>query len=118
MTATATRIMIRKETFEIVGPDLLGELQADAAGADDADDGRRAGVRFEEIEHLPGDDRQYLRQQAETDLLQAVPPLRQHRFDVPFLGRIRSPRKTACRARRYRRPRSPECPRTDRGRPR
>ena len=33
-------------------------MQADAAGADDADDGRRAGVGFEVVEHLARDHRE------------------------------------------------------------
>ena len=53
-------------------PDLLGQLQADAARADDADDGGRAGIRFDEIEHLPRDDRQHLRHQAKAYFMQRV----------------------------------------------
>src|ERR1700742_1612197 len=36
--------------IEIVGSDLFGKLQADTAGADDADDGRRPHVGLEIIE--------------------------------------------------------------------
>jgi alpha-D-ribose 1-methylphosphonate 5-triphosphate synthase subunit PhnI len=52
---------------EIVGADLLGQLQADAAGSDNADNRRRSRVRLEEVQDLAGDDRQDLRQQAEPD---------------------------------------------------
>src|SRR6266436_9923665 len=50
--------------------DLLGQLQADAAGADDADDGGRARVRLDKIEHLARDDRQHLGYQAKAYLVQ------------------------------------------------
>src|SRR3954454_10950495 len=52
--------------------DLLGQLQADTAGPDDADDGGGAGIRFDEIEHLPRDDRQHLWHQAEAYLMHRV----------------------------------------------
>src|SRR5690242_17165182 len=38
-----------RDAVEIVGTDLLRELQPNAARTDDADDRRRARVRFEEI---------------------------------------------------------------------
>src|SRR4029453_9547567 len=52
--------------------DLFGELQADAARADNPDDGGRAGIRFDEIEHLPRDNRQHLGHQAEAYFVQRV----------------------------------------------
>src|SRR5690606_22391028 len=52
--------------------DLLDQMQSDATGTDDADDGRGARVRFEEVEHLREHYRQNLRQQAEADLMEAA----------------------------------------------
>src|SRR5258708_36803060 len=49
--------------------DLLGQLQADAARADDTDDRRRAGILLDKVEHLARDDRQHLRHQAKADLV-------------------------------------------------
>ena len=82
MTATAIRIIMisERDLSPFIDPDLLGQLQADAAGADDADDGRRARVGFEEIEHLPGDDREHLRQQAKAHGHAGVAAACQHGF--------------------------------------
>ena len=51
---------------------LLGQLQADTASADDTNDGGRARVRLDEVQHLPGDDRQHLRHQTEADFVQRI----------------------------------------------
>jgi len=52
--------------------DLLGQLKADAAGADDTDDRGGAGVGLEEIQQLTSEDRQHLRQHAEADAVQSA----------------------------------------------
>ena len=54
MTVTAARtISTRNETWlPFEHPDLLVEMHADAARADDADDGGRAGIGFEIVEDL------------------------------------------------------------------
>ena len=69
MMATVTStIRIRNDvSLPFQHADLLRQVQADAAGADDADDGRRARVGLEEIQHLAGEDRQHLRHDAEAD---------------------------------------------------
>ena len=51
---------------------MLGELQADATGTDDADDGCRARVRLDEVEHLARDHGQHLRHQAKADFVQRI----------------------------------------------
>jgi len=62
--------------------DLLGQLQANAAGADNADDGGRAGIRFDKIEHLTGNHRQYLRHQAKSYFVQRIAARRPDAFDL------------------------------------
>ena len=62
------------------------EIEPDAAGADDADDGRGAGVRFDVVEHLAGDHRQHLRDQAEADLVQLAAAQRGHALDRLAVG--------------------------------
>src|ERR1700729_4195847 len=49
-------------------------MEPDAARADDADDRRRARVGFNEIEDLPGNDGQHLRQEPESHLGDAPSP--------------------------------------------
>src|SRR5262249_56589509 len=74
------------DMVEIVGADLLRQLQSDTARADNADDRRRARVRLEEIKHLTGDHRQDLRQQAVADL---KPPVAASGYDRFALAELR-----------------------------
>ena len=68
IAATATRIIrIRNETFCHSSTRICSaKLQADAARPDDADNGGRAGIQFDEVEHLPRKNGQHLRHQAEA----------------------------------------------------
>src|SRR5271165_3127664 len=54
------------DLLPFVDLDLLVEARADATGADDTDDRRRAGVGFEIVQHLAQKHRQYLGKQPEA----------------------------------------------------
>ena len=50
--------------------DLLGQLQSDATGTDNADDGGRTRIGLEVVKHLARQNRDHLRQQPETYTVQ------------------------------------------------
>src|ERR1700688_872667 len=74
------------DLIEIIGSDLFGQLQADAASADDTDDRRRPDVGLDVIEDLSRDDRERLRQQTKADCQQACAAACQHRFPGALFG--------------------------------
>ena len=105
MHATVTRMTIRMKlaSSQLMGADPVRQLEADAAGADDAENRRRAHVRFEDVERAREEHRQDLWQNAEAQRLDAVGAGRPARLPTASCRCSRSIPKTAwpaCRCRR------------------
>ena len=75
----------------------LGEIQPDAAGADDADDGRGARVELEIVEHLARDQREDLAGGGRSGSAAAASRRPRRRLRSPCGQSLRSPRRRACR---------------------
>lgn len=58
--------------LEFIGAHAVGEQEADAAGADDAQDGGRARIVLEHIESVGDHQDQYLRHHPAADDLEAI----------------------------------------------
>ena len=75
----------RAHVLVVVEADGLIELLADAAGADEADDGGRADVQLEPPQRVGGEVGQHLGQHGEADHLEPVAARRAHALELALV---------------------------------
>ena len=86
ITTAISTIRIRNAASRHSSTRSFRKIETDAPGADNSDDGCRAGVGHEEVQRLAGEYRQHLGQQAEADGGEAPAATGEHALNRSCLG--------------------------------